>query len=235
MNCRGTRRARAHRPDDGRKFVNVRLPLKLTAVLNIRPEAIYAGLFEASPASDGRAGGGNLVFTGDDDDPATVETLVAHGLCPARRGHQGSCAAGIFGRFAAVRSAQAREMLTELTPALLRAIAQSGDGDATLFAFDRFVAGLPGRHPAVFAAATPMPGLMRLLVLILSTAPRLAAIITRRPHVFDGLLDPSRSPPARRRVSSYASGWQSRPGHPPTATKRCSMPPGYFCRRAENS
>ena len=35
------------------------------------------------------------------------------------------------------------------------------------------------------------PGILSLLTLILGSAPRLADIITRRPHVFDGLLDPS--------------------------------------------
>ncbi len=168
---------------------------KLTAVLK-SVEAIYAGLFEASPALTGQ--GGNLVFTGDDDDPATVETLARMGF--AQPGEVIKIVRGWhFGRFAAVRSAQAREMLTELTPALLRAIAQSGDGDATLFAFDRFVAGLPGGIQ-LFSLLRSNAGLMRLLVLILSTAPRLAAIITRRPHVFDGLLDPSVSAGTPSRV-----------------------------------
>jgi [glutamine synthetase] adenylyltransferase / [glutamine synthetase]-adenylyl-L-tyrosine phosphorylase len=42
--------------------------------------------------------------------------------------------------------------------------------------------------------------LLRLLLLILGSAPRLADIITRRPHVFDGLLDPAFSDPAPGRA-----------------------------------
>ena len=45
-----------------------------------------------------------------------------------------------FGRRAAVRSPRAREVLTELTPALLEAFAGSGDPDAALAAFDAALA-----------------------------------------------------------------------------------------------
>ena len=48
-----------------------------------------------------------------------------------------------FGRRAAVRSPRAREVLTELTPALLEAFAGSGDPDAALAAFDEALARMP--------------------------------------------------------------------------------------------
>ena len=159
---------------------------RLTHVLRT-VESTYGRLFETSPALTGQ--GGNLVFTGGDDDPATVETLSRMGFAQPRevikivRGWH-------YGHFASVRSAQAREMLTELAPALLEAIAGSGDADATLYAFDRFVAGLPAGIQ-LFSLLHSNAGLLRLLILILGAAPRLAAIITYRPHVFDGLLDPS--------------------------------------------
>ncbi len=159
---------------------------KLNATLRT-VERHYAGLFEKSPELT--MPGGNLVFTGDDDDPATVETLAAQGysrpseVIRAVRGWH-------FGRFPAVRTAQARELLTELTPSLLGSIAATGEADTTFAAFDRFLGGLPAGIQ-LFSLLKSNPALLRLLLLILSAAPRLAETITRRPHVFDAMLEPA--------------------------------------------
>ena len=147
----------------------------------------YAALFETSPELTHAAG--NLVFTGDDEDPDTLNSIAEIGFAnPSNvirivRGWH-------FGRFPAVRTSQARELLTELTPTLLAAISQTGDADRTLAAFDRFLSGLPAGIQ-LFSLLKSNPGLLRLLMLILGSAPRLADIITRRPHIFDGLLEPA--------------------------------------------
>lgn len=159
---------------------------RLTAVLRT-VERHYAGLFEKAPELT--IPGGNLVFTGDDDDPATVETLSVMGFAKPSEVIR-TVRGWHFGRFPAVRTAQARELLTEITPGLLEAIAGSGDADRTLAAFDRFLAGLPAGIQ-LFSLLKSNHGLLRLLLLILSAAPRLADIITRKPHVFDGLLEPA--------------------------------------------
>jgi glutamate-ammonia-ligase adenylyltransferase len=150
-------------------------------------ERHYAALFEAAPELSGDLG--NLVFTGDVDDPDTIETL--HGLgferpsdiCRVIRTWH-------FGRYKATRSAEARERLTELTPSLLSAFGQTRRADEALLRFDGFLAGLPAGIQ-LFSLLQSNPGLLKLLATIMSAAPRLAAIITRRPHVFDGLLDPA--------------------------------------------
>jgi [glutamine synthetase] adenylyltransferase / [glutamine synthetase]-adenylyl-L-tyrosine phosphorylase len=150
-------------------------------------ERHYDSLFETSPELS--ASTGNLVFTGDDDDPSTLEALADFGFGnPSQvirivRGWH-------FGRFPAVRSSQARELLTELTPGLLKAIAATGDPDHTLAAFDRFLSGLPAGIQ-LFALLKSNPGLRQQLLLILGSAPRLAETITRKPHVFDGMLEPA--------------------------------------------
>jgi [glutamine synthetase] adenylyltransferase / [glutamine synthetase]-adenylyl-L-tyrosine phosphorylase len=150
-------------------------------------EKHYDSLFETSPELS--AAKGNLVFTGDDDDPSTLEALSEFGFGnPSQvvrivRGWH-------FGRFPAVRSAQARELLTELTPGLLKSISATGDPDHTLAAFDRFLSGLPGGIQ-LFALLKSNPGLRHQLLLILGSAPRLAETITRKPHVFDGMLEPA--------------------------------------------
>lgn len=149
-------------------------------------ETHYAALFEASPELTGK--GGNLVFTGDDD-PATLETLSRLGFKqPAQivdtiRGWH-------YGRLPAVRSPQARELLTELSPSLVEAFAESDNPDQAFFAFDRFLSGLPAGLQ-FFAILNSNPDLTRLLTQILGSAPRLTRIVTRKPHVFDALIDPS--------------------------------------------
>ena len=150
-------------------------------------EKHYAALFEAAPELS--KGTGNLVFTGDVDDPGTLETLSGLGFervsditRTIRTWH--------YGRYRATRSAEARERLTELTPALLEAFGKTRRADEALLRFDEFLAGLPAGIQ-LFSLLQSNPRLLRLLATIMGTAPRLAGIITRRPHVFDGLLDPA--------------------------------------------
>jgi len=150
-------------------------------------EGHYAALFEAAPQLS--SGIGNLVFTGDVDDPDTLQTLTSLGfqrpsdICRViRNWHRG--------RYRATQSAEARERLTELTPALLEAFGETRRADEALLRFDEFLAGLPAGIQ-LFSLLQSNPSLLRLLATIMGAAPRLAAIITRRAHVFDGLLDPA--------------------------------------------
>ncbi|HTY18067.1 MAG TPA: bifunctional [glutamine synthetase] adenylyltransferase/[glutamine synthetase]-adenylyl-L-tyrosine phosphorylase, partial [Myxococcota bacterium] len=108
---------------------------RLTAV-----ERHYARLFEDAPSLSASAG--NLVFTGVADDPETLATLRALGFQDAAVAAE-TIRGWHFGRRAAVRSARAREVLTELIPALLEAFAGSGDADAALAAFDEALARMP--------------------------------------------------------------------------------------------
>ena len=89
----------------------------------------YGRLFEHSPRLDVAAG--SLVFTGAADDPETLETLLRLGFKHAALAAE-TIRGWHFGRRPAVRSARARESLTELMPLLLEAFARSGDPDAAL-------------------------------------------------------------------------------------------------------
>ena len=150
-------------------------------------ERHYAALFEAAPQLS--AGIGNLVFTGDVDDPDTLTTLQRIGferpsdICRVIRTWH-------FGRYRATQSAEARERLTELTPALLESFGRTRRADEALMRFDAFIAGLPSGIQ-LFSLLHSNPALLDLIATIMGAAPRLAEVITRRPHVFDGLLDPS--------------------------------------------
>ncbi|GGC73527.1 bifunctional [glutamine synthetase] adenylyltransferase/[glutamine synthetase]-adenylyl-L-tyrosine phosphorylase [Chelatococcus reniformis] len=147
----------------------------------------YALLFEEGPALATEAG--SLVFTGTSDDPDTLETLVRIGFrdpaCTAEtiRGWH-------FGRRAAVTSPRAREVLTELTPALLAALGRTADPDGALAALDAALA----RMPAAVELLSMLRSNERLLNLfadLLGSAPRLAEIVSERPHVLDVVIDPA--------------------------------------------
>ena len=149
-------------------------------------EKQYAALFEHESEL---ADEGNLAFTGDEPDPGTVETLSHMGF---------ERSADIWrvisqwhmGRYKALQSERARARLTEITPQLLKVFAEGGQADDSLLGFDRFISGLPAGIQ-LFSMLQSNPRLIHLLALILSAAPRLAAIITAKPLVFDGMLDPA--------------------------------------------
>ncbi|MCB1436671.1 MAG: bifunctional [glutamine synthetase] adenylyltransferase/[glutamine synthetase]-adenylyl-L-tyrosine phosphorylase [Rhodobiaceae bacterium] len=149
-------------------------------------ESHYAALFEDSPELANEAG--NLVFTGGEDDPDTLQTLSRMGYAsPADiarvvRGWH-------FGRYAATRSEKARERLTELIPGLLKALSQTANPQAAFLAFDAFLKRLPA-GVQVFSMLRANGELLGLLADIMGTAPRLAATLGNRASVLDAVLDP---------------------------------------------
>ena len=146
----------------------------------------YARLFEQAPGLGTDTG--SLVFTGGEDDPETTETLTRMGFKSASE-VSATIRGWHFGRYAATRSARARELLTELMPKLLGALAAMGDADLAFLAFDRFLGGLPA-GVQLFSLLKANPNLLDLLATILGSAPRLAEQLSRRPKVLDAVLDP---------------------------------------------
>lgn len=149
-------------------------------------ERRYAQLFEQEAKLSTETG--NLVFTGQQDDPDTLETLKKLGF------QRPSDIANIirtwhYGRYRATQSVEARERLTELTPELLRVFGESRRADEAFLRFDHFLSGLPAGIQ-LFSLLGNNPGLLSLIVNIMSSAPRLADIIAAKPHVFDGMLEP---------------------------------------------
>jgi [glutamine synthetase] adenylyltransferase / [glutamine synthetase]-adenylyl-L-tyrosine phosphorylase len=143
----------------------------------------YARLFEETP---NLSGPGNLVFTGADDDPATMESLRALGYDnPSMIAAQ--VRAWHYGRYRATRSARARELLTELIPALLAAFGRTAQPDQAFLHFDEFL----GRLPAgvqLFSLFVAHPSLLELVADVMGTAPRLAQGLARRPAILDAVL-----------------------------------------------
>lgn len=132
---------------------------------------------------------GDLVFTGSDDDPGTLDTLQSLGFVAASR-----AAATVrkwhYGSYPATRAAAARAHLTELLPTLLKIIAASGNADETLARFDHFLSRFPA-GVQLFSLLRNNNGLCRMLLAFMSSAPRLADAVIHRAHVMDGLIDPA--------------------------------------------
>ena len=151
-------------------------------------EGHYAALFEDVPDLTSARAGGNLVFTGDSDDPETLKTLE-------RMGFQNPSAvtstvrAWHYGRHRATRTPAARATLTEFLPALLEALSQTAQPDFALASFDKFLAELPA-GVQLFAMLRNNPALLNLIADIMGSAPRLAGVLSQRRRVMDAVLDP---------------------------------------------
>ncbi|MBM3542292.1 MAG: bifunctional [glutamine synthetase] adenylyltransferase/[glutamine synthetase]-adenylyl-L-tyrosine phosphorylase, partial [Alphaproteobacteria bacterium] len=146
-------------------------------------ERHYAELFEEAPAL---GGGGNLVFTGADHDPETLRTIARAGF-PDPGAVSSLIRGWHHGRYRAMRSTRARELLTELTPALLSALSKTANPAAAFTRFDEFL----GRLPAgvqIFSLFYANPGLLDLVAQIMGDAPRLATHLARRPAALEAVL-----------------------------------------------
>lgn len=159
---------------------------ELMAMLH-RVAGYYAELFQDAPALALQGDiGGNLVFTGADPDPETLATLERLGFA-----HPETVDAAVrgwhHGRSRATRSVRARQLLTELMPQLLLALAEKPDPDIAFLAFDRFLKGLPAGIQlfSMFCANRPLLGLV---TDILGVAPQLAEHLARHPSVLESVL-----------------------------------------------
>ncbi len=150
-----------------------------------RVEEHYGRLFAEAPSL---AGPGNLVFTGAEHDPETLATIAQLGYHDAKT--VSSLIRGWHhGRARAMRSARAREILTELVPHIIAALAKSASPDDAFRRFDTFIARLTA-GAQFFALLQANPALLKLLADILGSAPRLAVRLSQRPGLFDVVLSP---------------------------------------------
>ncbi len=146
-------------------------------------ERHYEQLFET--ASD-LGGEGSLVFTGSDLDSDTVTTLEEMGF------KDGTSISFVVrgwhhGRYRAMRSTRARELLTELMPRLLEALARTTNPDVALANFDKFLATLP-TGVQLFSLFYANPALLDLVAEIMGSAPRLANRLSHQPILLDSVL-----------------------------------------------
>jgi len=143
----------------------------------------YADLFEEAPPLGGP---GNLVFTGTDDDPETVATIGRLGFA------DGASVSKVIrgwhhGRYRAMRSTRARELLTEITPKLLESLARTTHPDVAFARFDDFLGHLPA-GVQLFSLLYANPGLLDLIAEIMGGAPRLADHLSRHAYLLEAVL-----------------------------------------------
>lgn len=148
-----------------------------------RVEKLYGELFEEAPSLGGP---GSLVFTGTEDDPETLKTLAGMGF------KDGSSISAVIrgwhhGRYRAMRSSRARELLTELMPSLLTALGQTAHPDAAFMNFDEFLKRLPA-GVQLLSLLYANPGLLTLIAEIMGSAPRLATYLSANPSLLDAML-----------------------------------------------
>ena len=165
-------------------------------------ERHYADLFEDEPqlAVEGL---GNLVFTGGDPDPGTLETLAGLGFKTPER-VDAAVRGWHHGRMAATRSNRARQLLTELMPSLLQALGNTADSDEAFGNFDHFLHGLPA-GVQLFSLFHTNPDLLSLVAEICGSAPWLGQHMRRRPAVLDAVLAPGFFSPLPDRQEIRAS------------------------------
>ena len=150
----------------------------------------YGLLFETAESLSGA--GGNLVFTGGEDDPDTLETLTQMGF--ARPQDISALVRGWHaGRMGATRSARAREILTRLQPMILERLAQGGDADSGFIRFHNFLVSLPA-GVQVFSLFQSNPHVLSLLIDIITVAPRLAAFLGANSGLIDTLVQEAGAP-----------------------------------------
>ena len=149
----------------------------------------YRELFADESRKRADAAGGNLVFTGVDDDPGTLETLTELGfkapdqvIEAVRQWHRG--------RTPATRTTRGRELLTAILPDLLAAMGRTGEADEAFRRFSRFFEGLRS-GVQVLSMLVAEEALMDDLVTTLAIAPRIADILARRPGLLEALLSVS--------------------------------------------
>ena len=157
----------------------------LRAVLT-KVETHYEALFEAIPEAPEAVP--SLVLPGDEADPAALAGLQHLGFANPQAAIA-AVRAWQSGRYAATRSERARERLGEFLPSLLDAFSRTTDPDLALSTFDKVVADMPA-GVQLFSLLAANPSLTRLIADIMGTAPRLAAILGRRPRLLDAVLDP---------------------------------------------
>ncbi len=158
----------------------------LVAALEMHSHMVHA-LFTASFQSQTLSGSaGSLVFTGVTHDPATLSTLREMGY------HAPETVAEIImgwhhGNRRATRTKRAREVLTELVPAILQAFAKAPRPDESFLHFDQLVAALPA-GVQLFSLCASNPNLLELLARVMSHSPYLQHSLLKHPELIEAVL-----------------------------------------------
>lgn len=144
---------------------------------------IYSSSFRGA---EGLGDTGNLVFTGVSHDAETLKTIGDMGYKQPEvvseiimGWHHGSCRA--------TRTKRARELITEMTPALLKRLSETANPDAAFLRFNEFLKNLPAAVQ-LFSLFQMNPQLLGLIADIMGSAPLLAGNLSHHPELLDSVL-----------------------------------------------
>jgi [glutamine synthetase] adenylyltransferase / [glutamine synthetase]-adenylyl-L-tyrosine phosphorylase len=169
------RAARLHGLKDGAALIALLQPIVAQV------EAIYDALAGDEAESDAR----RLA----DEGLPLEEQLSAMGYADAAEVAQ-RLARWRSGQLRAIRSTSAREAFEQVLPKIMEALAHAPDPDRALARFDNLLEALPSAIN-FFHLLDARPGLLKLLVDVLSYAPTLADTLARRSELLEGLIDAS--------------------------------------------
>jgi glutamate-ammonia-ligase adenylyltransferase len=155
----------------------------------------YAEIFDTVPDAGPCQG---LDFTGPDAQPATLAQLTELGftnpaaIVSAVQGWQA-------GRVRALRSERARELMHQMLPPLLAALARQPQPDTAFTRLDQLLGRLPeGVQPLSLMQRNP--ALLDRIAAVLGAAPALADYLASVPQALDGLVSPGDLPRPTRRL-----------------------------------
>ena len=148
-------------------------------------ETHYAELFEDAPTLTVE---GNLVFTGAEHDPETIQNLERLGFENAetvsrlvREWH--------YGKYRATKSTKSRQILTEIMPNIISAFSKTVQPDRAFIKFDQFLQSLPA-GVQIFSIFQRHSELLELVADVMGNAPRMADYLTGSPQRLDYVLEP---------------------------------------------
>ena len=154
-------------------------------------ERLVSGLFSKRSAEAGKEEKA-LVFPALEDDPATLEKLSGMGFQDAER-VSAIMREWEHGRIAALASESVRARLDRLVPEILKIAAQNSDPDASIANFDTVARAQPA-EAQLFPLLESNRKILKFLMHICSSAPRLANYLERNASALSSLLEPQAMP-----------------------------------------
>lgn len=152
-----------------------------------RVESYFAALFEETDTqSPETKAQGNLVFTGEEADPDTLDYLAQLGFDNPELIDR-TIRAWHHARYRATRSVRAREILTALMPKLIEALAKTAEPGRAFLRFDDFLSKLPA-GVQLFSMFQVNPQLLDLVADIMGDAPALADHLAKNSGLLEFVL-----------------------------------------------
>ena len=145
---------------------------------------IYDSLFAEEEHETDR----DLYFSGTELPEETADRLIEMGFKETEQISE-TVRGWLSGRYRALRSDRARELMTDLLTIIFTALSKNENPDLAFFSFDEFLRGLPA-GVQLFSLFQSRPALLDLLAELIGQAPVLARELTHHIDLFDAVLNP---------------------------------------------